>query len=193
MVLALIKIYRRLNERNVELEEVLAERETWDRHKIIKTLTFSWLYGLVIMFPPLVGWGSFAFEAGGAMCAPNWRENTDAGRAYLIVLVVLAFAIPLGVSIVCFVRIYKRSKEAHDGDCISPGDWEKARKAVKMVLAGILSFVLCWTPYCVCALISVFGGSEMFDREKSFIPGMFAKASTVCTPLICLLVSKRLG
>ncbi|KAL9962361.1 hypothetical protein ACROYT_G031455 [Oculina patagonica] len=191
MVLALVKIFRRFSEKHVQLETVLAEQETWDRHKIIKTLTVTWLYAIAVMFPPMVGWGSFAFEAGGSICAPNWRENTDSGRAYLLVLVLLAFVIPLGVSIVCSIRIYRRSKQNHDVALITPEVKKKARKAVVMVLAGIGSFVLSWTPYCVCAMISVLGGSEMFDRETSFIPGIFAKASTVYNPLICLLVSKR--
>ncbi|XP_078384489.1 rhodopsin-like [Oculina patagonica] len=191
MALALVKIYRRLSEENVEFETVLAERETWDRHKIIKTLTVTWLYAIAVMFPPMVGWGSFAFESGGAICAPNWRENTDSGRAYLLVLVILAFVIPLAVSIVCSIRIYRRSKQTCTVSMMTAKDKKKARKAVMMVLVGIGSFVLSWMPYCMCALISVFGGSEMFDREKSFIPGIFAKASTVYNPLICLLVSKR--
>ncbi|KAJ7389273.1 hypothetical protein OS493_032430 [Desmophyllum pertusum] len=185
------QIYRRLRDGDVKFETVLAEREAWERHKIIKTLTITWLYAIIVMFPPLVGWGSFAFESGGAICAPNWRENSDAGRAYLLVLVMLAFVIPLGVSIVCFIRIYWRSKQTICVNLMMEKDRRKAMKAVMMVLVGIISFVLSWTPYCVCAMISVFGGSEMFDREKSFIPGIFAKASTVYNPLICMLVSKR--
>ena len=191
MVLALIKIYRRLSETGVEFETVLAEREAWKRHKIIKTLTLSWLYATAVMFPPLVGWGSFAFESGGAICAPNWRENTIAGRAYLLVLVILAFVIPLGVSFVCSIRIWKRANETDTVNLVTVKEKKKARIAVMMVLAGTVSFIVSWTPYCVCALISVFGGSEMFDRENSFIPGIFAKASTVYNPLVCLLISKR--
>ena len=173
------------------LEAALAEQEIWNRHKIIKTLTVTWFYAIALMFPPLVGWGSFDFESGGAICAPNWRENTDAGRAYLFVLVILAFVIPLGVSIVCSIRIYRRSKQTCTVSTMTAKNKKKARKAVMMVLVGIGTFVLSWTPYCVCALMSVFGGSEMFDREKSFIPGVFAKGSTVYNPLICLLISKR--
>ncbi|KAL9962333.1 hypothetical protein ACROYT_G031427 [Oculina patagonica] len=143
------------------------------------------------MLPPLFGWGSFAFESGGAICAPNWREDTGAGRAYLLVLIALAFIVPLGVSIACFIKIFRRSKQIPDVNLMVVRDTTKARKAVMMMSVGIVTFVLTWTPYCVCALISVFGGSEMFDREKSFIPALFAKASTVYIPLICLLVSKR--
>ena len=191
MVLALVKIYRRLKENDVPFEAALAEQEIWNRHKIIKTLTVTWLYAIAVMFPPLMGWGSFASESGGAICAPNWRENTYAGRAYLFVLFLLAFVLPLGVSIVCSIRIYRWSQHNDGAALISLEERKKARKAVVMISVGIGSFVLSWTPYCVCALISVFGGSEMFDREKSFIPGIFAKASTVYNPLICLLVSKR--
>ena len=191
MTLSLVKIYRRLSEKTADLQTLMDEQEDWNHHKILKTLTVSWFYGSIVMFPPLFGWGSFAFESGGAICAPNWRDSTVAGRSYLLVLILLAFAGPLGVSIVCFVRIYKRSRQTPSDDITTARERAKARKVVMMVLVGIVGFVISWTPYCVCATISMLSGSEMFGRNTSFIPGVFAKASSVYNPLICLFVSKR--
>ena len=191
MGMSLFKIYRRLREQTGDFEMVLAEQEDLKPHKILKTLTVSWFYGSVAMFPPLVGWGSFASESGGAICAPNWRDSTASGRSYLLVLVFLAFAVPLGVSIACFVRIYKRSRQTPDDNLMTARERAKARKVAMKVLFGMVSFAVSWTPYCVCAMISVLGGSDLLDRDKSFIPGIFAKASTVYNPMICLLISKR--
>ena len=191
MTLSIYKIHGKLEDSREDFNAVLAETEPWKRHKLIKMLTNTWFCAIIIMVPPLFGWGSFALESGGSICAPNWRETSDAGRVYLVVLVALVLIIPLGVSIAWFMKIFKRSKQIPDDNLMTVRDTTKARKAIIMMAVGIGSFVLSWTPYCVCALISVFGGSEMFDREKSFIPGIFAKASTVYNPLICLLVSKR--
>ena len=168
-----------------------AERDAWERHKIIKTLTGTWLYGIAIMFPPLVGWGSFNFESGDTVCAPNWREDNPAGRIYSVLLVIFAFAVPLGVSIGYFIKIYQKSRQEPDIYSPASRDRSKVKKRVVMILVGVVIFIVSWTPYYVCAMMSVFGGSEMFDPETSILPGILAKSSAVFNPLICLFVSKR--
>ena len=175
----------------MELEMAFAERDTWERHKIIKTLTGTWLYGIAIMFPPLVGWGSFNFESGDTVCAPNWREDNPAGRIYSVLLVIFAFVIPLAVSVTYFIKMYQRSSYEPEVNATASRDLKRAKKAVIIILVGVIIFVVGWTPYYACAMMSVFGGPEMFDPGASFIPGILAKASAVFNPLICLLVSKR--
>ena len=175
----------------MELEMAFAERDTWERHKIIKTLTGTWLYGIAIMFPPLVGWGSFNFESGDTVCAPNWREDNPAGRLYSVLLVIFAFVIPLAVSVAYFIKMYRRSSYEPEVNATASRDLKRAKKAVIIILVGVIIFVVGWTPYYACAMMSVFGGPEMFDPAASFIPGILAKASAVFNPLICLLVSKR--
>lgn len=191
LALCILKIYRKLSDDVMELEMAFAERDTWERHKIIKTLTGTWLYGIAIMFPPLVGWGSFNFESGDTVCAPNWREDNPAGRIYSVLLVIFAFVIPLAVSVAFFVKMYQRSSYEPDVNATASRDLKKAKKAVIIILVGVIIFVVGWTPYYACAMMSVFGGPEMFDPATSFIPGILAKASAVFNPLICLLVSKR--
>lgn len=191
LALCIIKIHRKMSDDAMELEMAFAERDAWERHKIIKTLTGTWLYGIAIMFPPLVGWGSFNFESGDTVCAPNWREENYAGRFYSVLLVIFAFAIPLGVSIAYFAKMYQWSRQEVDLNATVSRDRNRAKKRVIMILIGVLVFVVTWTPYYVCAMMSVFGGPEMFDPETSFIPGILAKASAVFNPLVCLFVSKR--
>ena len=109
----------------------------------------------------------------------------------MITLVILAFVAPLYVSLVCFARIYRKSRKLPDENLRTTKEKTLTRKAVKMVVLGIVSFSISWTPYCVSAMISVIGGSEIFDRDQSFIPGIFAKASLMYNPLLCMLVCKR--
>ena len=191
MALCILKIHRKLSDDDMELEMAFAERDIWERHKIIKTLTGTWLYGIAIMFPPLVGWGSFNFESGDTVCAPNWREHNPTGRIYSMLLVIFAFVIPLGISIAYFVKVYQRLSYEPDVNATASRDRKRAKKAVITISIGVIIFVIGWTPYYTCAMMSVFGGPEMFDPATSFIPGILAKASAVFNPLICLLVSKR--
>ena len=193
MTLSLFKIFRRMHDQapDADFKFALGEEEDWKPYKSMKTMTVTWFYGLAVMFPPFVGWGSFSSESGGTICIPNWRDNTSAGHAYLITLVILAFVAPLYVSLVCFARIYRKSRKLPDENLRTTKEKTLTRKAVKMVVLGVVSFSISWTPYCVSAMISVIGGSEIFDRDQSFIPGIFAKASLMYNPLLCMLVCKR--
>ena len=87
--------------------------------------------------------------------------------------------------------MYRRSSYEPEVNATASRDLKRAKKAVIIILVGVIIFVVGWTPYYACAMMSVFGGPEMFDPAASFIPGILAKASAVFNPLICLLVSKR--
>lgn len=70
-------------------------------------IAFTWLYGIMAMFPPLVGWNEFVPSASGISCCPNWVPETKAGVAYNALLVFVGFVLPLSVVIFCYYRIYK--------------------------------------------------------------------------------------
>ena len=175
----------------MEFEIAFAERYAWERHNIIKTLTGTWLYGIAVMFPPMVTWGSFNFESGDTVCAPNWQEESSAGRIYMVLLILLVFVIPLGFSAAYFGKIYNKLLQDRGDDGMSLRAREKARKVVVIIWIGVAIFMVSWMPYCVCAMMALFGGSKTFNPEISFIPGVVAKASAVFNPLFCLLASTR--
>ena len=75
--------------------------------KMAAIITFTWVYGVMAMFPPLVGWNEFVPGASGISCGPNWSPETKAGVAYIVLLVFVGFLLPLGVITVCYFRIYR--------------------------------------------------------------------------------------
>ena len=77
------------------------------RNKMAAIIAFTWLYGVMAMFPPLVGWNEFVPGASGISCCPNWVPETKAGVAYNAMLVFVGFVLPLGVIIFCYCRIYR--------------------------------------------------------------------------------------
>lgn len=77
------------------------------RKKMAAMIAFTWLYGIMAMFPPLVGWNEFVPSASGISCCPNWVPETKAGVAYNALLVFVGFVLPLSVVIFCYYRIYK--------------------------------------------------------------------------------------
>ena len=75
--------------------------------KMAAIITFTWVYGVVAMIPPLVGWNEFVPGASGISCCPNWVPETKAGVAYNMLLVFIGFVLPLCVIIFCYYRIYR--------------------------------------------------------------------------------------
>lgn len=67
----------------------------------------AWLYGLVSMFPPLVGWNRFVPGAVRISCGPDWTDKSASGVSYNLVLVVLRFFLPLCVMIKAYYEIYR--------------------------------------------------------------------------------------
>ena len=76
------------------------------RSKMAAIIASTWLYGVMAMFPPLVGWNEFVPGASGISCSPNWVPKTKAGVAYNVFLVFVGFILPLGVIIFCYYMIY---------------------------------------------------------------------------------------
>lgn len=75
--------------------------------KMATMIIFTWLYGIMAMIPPLLGWNEFVLGASGVSCCPNWVPETQAGVAYNAMLVFVGFILPLSVVTFCYYRIYR--------------------------------------------------------------------------------------
>ena len=67
----------------------------------------AWAYGMVCMFPPLLGWNRFVPGAARISCGPDWTDNSASGMSYNLVLVVLGFFLPLSVMCMAYYKIYR--------------------------------------------------------------------------------------
>ena len=85
----------------------LAHTTSVPRGKMAGIIAFTWLYGVMAMVPPLVGWNEFVPGASGISCCPNWMPKTKAGVAYNVFLVFVGFILPLGVILFFYYMIYR--------------------------------------------------------------------------------------
>ena len=85
----------------------LSNRTKISRNKLAAMISFTWLYGITAMIPPLLGWNEFVPGASGVSCCPNWVPETKAGVAYNGLLVFVGFILPLSVVTFCYHRIYR--------------------------------------------------------------------------------------
>jgi len=60
-----------------------------------------------------------------------------------------------------------------------------------MVITTVICYLVCWIPYGVIALLATFGKPGVVTPVASVIPSILAKSSTVCNPIIYILMNKQ--
>lgn len=60
-----------------------------------------------------------------------------------------------------------------------------------MVITTVICYLVCWIPYGVIALLATFGRPGVVTPVASVIPSILAKSSTVCNPIIYILMNKQ--
>ncbi|KAG6920385.1 hypothetical protein G0U57_020584 [Chelydra serpentina] len=60
-----------------------------------------------------------------------------------------------------------------------------------MVITTIICYLICWMPYGVIALLATFGSPGAVSPVAYVIPSILAKSSTVCNPIIYILMNKQ--
>ena len=85
----------------------LANTTSIPRGKMAAIISCTWLYGVIAMVPPLVGWNEFVPGDSGISCCPNWVPKTKAGVAYNGLLVFVGFILPLSIIMFCYYKIYR--------------------------------------------------------------------------------------
>ena len=66
----------------------------------------AWMYGGIAMSPPLLGWNRFVLTLSKVSCCPDWVAKSPSAIAYNLLLVTVAFILPLFAIIVCYHKIY---------------------------------------------------------------------------------------
>ena len=167
--------------------------QVWSRHSDRFAIAGIWFYSILCIIPPLVGWGSFGYEAGQTNCAPNWQGNAFSQRSYSLFLVVAAFLMPILVSCVYLRKIYKHFENINT---VIQDGYKKAQilssKQVSLIVAMMLvSCVIGWTPYAIYTVISALSGSNIYNTTSSLIISVLAKSSFTYNPLLFLCFCKR--
>ena len=67
----------------------------------------SWVYGVVAMLPPLLGWTRFVVSSSGVTCSPDWTDVSLSGAAYSLLLIAVGFVVPLILIAVSYFKIFR--------------------------------------------------------------------------------------
>nr|ANV21070.1 parapinopsin [Geotria australis] len=152
-------------------------------------LAVAWLWALAWTVPPLMGWGRYGPEGVGTSCAPDWADESAAGRAYILCFLVFCFALQLLIIIFCYGRLMMT---LHQAPKLSGGASQRAERQVGiMVVLMVLAFLVSWTPYAVCSIAVAVTPGLKLSPLLATVPLYAAKSSTAYNPVIYIILNRN--
>ncbi|XP_061163964.1 octopamine receptor-like [Saccostrea echinata] len=113
----------------------------------------------VISLPPLFGWAAYAYIPVQSFCFCDWTL----APSYAIFMISCCFGGPFTVMTVCNILIFCSAKKSNRNTkyYTTAKSKKKDAQAKELRLASILLvvvivFVICWCPYCISMLLSIY-------------------------------------
>uniref|UniRef100_A0A8V0YK03 G-protein coupled receptors family 1 profile domain-containing protein n=1 Tax=Gallus gallus TaxID=9031 RepID=A0A8V0YK03_CHICK len=167
----------------------LCNKRSDDYRKALLAVGGSWVYSLLWTVPPLLGWSSYGIEGAGTSCSVRWSSETAESTSYIICLFIFCLVIPVMVMMYCYGRLLYAVKQV--GKIHKNTARKREYHVLFMVITTVICYLVCWIPYGVIALLATFGKPGVVTPVASIIPSILAKSSTVCNPIIYILMNKQ--
>ncbi|XP_031572514.1 melanopsin-like isoform X2 [Actinia tenebrosa] len=160
----------------------------------VSVLVGAWIYGILSMSPPLLGWSRFVPGSAGISCGPEWGSSTIEALTYSIGLMFIGFFLPMTIILVSFYRIYRflsQSNVPTNLGILQSRHHQSQMKIVHMIIMTIVAFVISWSPYCAVSLGAMFRRGHVLAHGEAEIPELLAKSSVIYNPIIYMTMSKN--
>nr|XP_006114623.1 opsin-3-like isoform X4 [Pelodiscus sinensis] len=167
----------------------LCNKRGSDYQKALLAVGGSWLYSLIWTVPPLIGWSSYGLEGAGTSCSVRWTSESAETVSYIVCLFIFCLVIPVTVMIYCYGSLLYAVKQV--GKIRKNAARKREYHVLFMVITTVICYLICWMPYGVIALIATFGSPGAVSPIAYVIPSILAKSSTVCNPIIYILMNKQ--
>ena len=135
-----------------------------DRKTTYLIIAFSWIIPVLVCSPPLFGWGTIEYNDKFTDCTMGWNVNDISYIVFLLTISILATMI---IIIYCYFAIFKfvrRSSrqiqthiqsEMNNNQHIERTTTKRETKIIKIFLAVVCVYALCWTPVCVVGILEI--------------------------------------
>lgn len=145
---------------------IVQRKDTLTPRKAKIYIVISWLSSVVVVLPPLFGWGKYAFELGQIQCSLQWPSQDAVDLSYGLFFFSSTFLVPLLLMGYCFgsiLRTVRRNSTRIQNHPPVPGgvmtkmhrpgkmniDYSFKTRAFTTILILFILFVICGTPYTV--------------------------------------------
>ena len=158
----------------------------------------TWIIAMAVHSPYLVAQKLVEYR-GGMSCKTQWRETfgENANRNYILVLAIVFFYTSFVLLVILYsVILIKLKRQAHPGEPSANAEEQRTRRirsVLKMAIAIVVVFFICWIPMFTNWTISVLSAPMssiscsfiLYDLITSFMP----LANCALNPIICLIFS----
>ncbi|XP_036612761.1 vertebrate ancient opsin-like [Trichosurus vulpecula] len=167
----------------------LCPRQGTDYQKSLLAVAGSWLYSLVWTVPPLIGWSSYGAEGAGMSCSVHWTSKSVESVSYIMCLFIFCLVIPILFMVYFYGRLLYTVKQV--GKIRKSAARKREYHVLFMVVTAVICYLICWVPYGMIALLATFGPPGVVSPVANIVPSILAKSSTVCNPIIYILMNKQ--
>ena len=169
-----------------------ATRVTTNTRKDTQIIVGIWFCCLLILVPMITIWNNDTYSPGISGCIPMWTLKTPGDIAYFVILTLFGFSLPMILSFVFCVKIYLFFRNIKLGQMSYDQQrrYHDYRNVSKMIIASVVVFVICWTPYTIIGLLSAVSGYPP-SPELRIIPYLLSKSSVLYNPVIYTIFSAK--
>ena len=169
-------------------------RRVFTKNSSILMVCAAWMWGILFIIPPLVGFGQFGFDEGLNCCLlPNTVESN---RDYWVLMLSVGFGFPVTVSTFCYVQIYRvvRGSRLKVQQETAAAGRENSRRKADVKLTKDL-FVM-YGVFCICTIPNAV--ARVTDQEQVVLPrivhsliGVAMWSNSVWNPMLLSLRNKE--
>ncbi|XP_078360765.1 rhodopsin, GQ-coupled-like [Oculina patagonica] len=162
-----------------------------DRKTTYVIIITSWIIPVFVCSPPLYGWGTIEFSDKFTDCTMGWSMQDI---SYIAFLLTVAILITMIIIICCYFAIFRfvrRSSrqiqnhiqsESRNNQHITMGTTKRETKIIKVFVAVVCVYALCWTPVCIVGIFEIIGRAA--SRFVYIIVYYMMFSSSFCNPII---------
>ena len=161
------------------------------RRKETKIILGIWFFSLVILSPMIIIWKKETFHPSTFRCKPFWTLKTPEDIAYFVILTILGFSTPMIFNLVYSFKIYLlfASINLRQMTYCQRRRYQECKNVSKMMIASVVVYLFCWTPFTIVQLVSLFGYTSSPGLRA--IPYLLSKTSTLYNPIIYAIFNAK--
>uniref|UniRef100_A0A3B4B3F9 Rhodopsin n=1 Tax=Periophthalmus magnuspinnatus TaxID=409849 RepID=A0A3B4B3F9_9GOBI len=179
-------------ERYIVVCKPMANFRFGEKHAVAG-LAFTWIMALTCATPPLLGWSRYIPEGMQCSCGIDYYTPKPEinNTSFVIYMFILHFSIPLIIIFFCYGRLLCTVRAAAAQQQESETTQRAEREVTRMVVAMVISFLVCWVPYATVAWYIFANQGTEFGPGIMTAPAFFAKSSALYNPIIYILLNKQ--
>ena len=156
----------------------------------------TWIIAMAVLSPYLLAY-KLALYQGELHCLRQWNESFSP-KNYFLVLFVVSFYVPIAMLLILYsIIVIKLKLQKIPGEQSTNAEQQRAkrnRNVLKMAIAIVLGFVLCWVPWSISMLLPYFERDSLscgFFIIYLNTSRVMAVSNCAINPSICFIFSSN--